>query len=133
MSLSRRINGNRGLETAPTDDAATFAITSMGRIEKITAHRDSRKVVTLQAQRYPEYPVSTAVAHGGVTAGLLSALLLPPSRPYIPPTFSGCVNASPRYCVHFASSAFSHTTMMHDARSAFSFTDTAPGLPGSRS
>jgi len=28
MSLSRRINGNRGLETAPTDDAATFAITS---------------------------------------------------------------------------------------------------------
>jgi hypothetical protein len=29
MSLSRRINGNRGLETAPTDDAATFAITSL--------------------------------------------------------------------------------------------------------
>jgi hypothetical protein len=29
VSLSRRINGNRGLETAPTDDAATFAITSI--------------------------------------------------------------------------------------------------------
>jgi hypothetical protein len=27
MSLWRHINGNRGLETAPTDDAATFAIT----------------------------------------------------------------------------------------------------------
>jgi hypothetical protein len=29
MSLSRRINGNRGLETAPTDDAATSAIASI--------------------------------------------------------------------------------------------------------